>query len=265
MNLREAIQDYMDGNYLVQPKLNPDLGCSGNGLLYTSEYILTLKQLGQLTDIDKWKYISAIKQCEIQPGLFERNPIAFKQDQESVDDHYGLAVGSLIVDPTIAQRILKYGRENKVSFKSILQDYSIKASYGIVSDLAKVLAFLFGWIKVKYNYNNINPGVGTAASWLGRQSQLICCLQYAAGEKPAFWRVIYTAVSIALSGKVGNNDSWILSSLVVYCSKSSWLCRKAANIWRKRLYKYYPKGVAQVLKSYMYPVDHPLAETFITP
>jgi hypothetical protein len=253
--LKDEMIAYTDKYGLIQPQKQPNE--SGNGLLYTSEYIVTLAKLGQLETDDKVKYLGAIMSSEVQPGLFKRNPEAFTNDIEAIDDYIGLAAGSKAANRLIAQRILKYGREHKFLLKDIISDYLNRSDSSFHLPLIFV-SKLFGNIKVGYVYNNLEPNKANSEVWFGRFPQLIASLKWAAGEEPTLFEKVYTALVIATSGNKNDTNTFILSDLVVYCSQGSWLCRQVAKIWKWRLYKMYPNGMKDVYKQY-FGADYPLS------
>lgn len=251
MSIQDDFKNYTDQYGLVQP--NPN-GGSGNGLLYTAEAIVALFDKGALSqqNIDDFK--KAYASCEKEPGLMMRSPIGgpMNSDGEAPDDYVGCGAASFFLNDGLAERILKYGRGSP-------------SKYGDTGLWARILYLVLskcGLSKIPYNYNNVDPGVWTEWSWLGRQQNLICHLQFAAGETPPIWRRLWwcAAVFQATRAMKSEHDSWILSWLLIRTMNGrSWICKQVANYWWKKLLNYYPQGMSSVFADYFGNPNHPTA------
>lgn len=242
---------YIDKFGLVTPNGQQ----SGNGLLYTSEAIIAMADNDIITPLQKQYFFDVFRNCEIIPGLFRRDPENLDY-QEGPDDYVGIAAASPFISfntsGSFASRILRYGRLSRASIRGVLE------KIGVPSWIVK----LFGWIKVKYNYNNVTPGETNKGSWLGRQGQLITHFQFAAGENPWMWRKVWWcgAVLSSLRAPKDDTDSYILSWLLVRTAAGkSILCNITIKIWYYFQNKRWPGGISQVLREY-FQHEHPLVK-----
>src|SRR5260370_37567606 len=91
MALRDEITPYVDGEGLVAPNLvSPGtLIGSDSGQMYTSEYYIMLKKLGQLESQDNADFLARIGGC-INGGLLNRYRVGTPSGQEGPDDYYGV-------------------------------------------------------------------------------------------------------------------------------------------------------------------------------
>lgn len=219
MKFEDEIAAYIDEYGLVQNGINAS---SGNGLLFTAETIMVFVILGARNERMFKQFEDAYNRCQVQPGLLSRTPPGepFSQDQEGPDDYIGAGVASYFLKTDLAAKILEYGRDQPFPY---------------------------------YNYNNIEPGKFSLYSWLGRQQNLICHLQFAAGEKPPMWRKLWWCAAIwdATRAEKGNQDAFILSWLCIKTMDGrSWLCQKVANYWWKKLLEKFPSGMEEVFREY---------------
>ena len=206
---------------------------SGNGIRYTAEYVVSLLETfnyaSGVIDTEVNRINESVLKCQVQPGLYKRTPDDGRL--EAPDDYVGLGTISNLINHNIALDILKYGKEHKC------------------------------FLVIPYIYNNCEPGKWNIGAWLGRQQQVICHLQFAAGIKPALWRKIWWCGAIYLSTKsdVKDQDAYVLSWHLVKTAKGkSWLCDKFINYWKKKQEKRGLK-ISQVLKDY-FGFDHPLTK-----
>lgn len=246
----EAYNDfkpYIDKYGLVQPSPG---GGSGNGLLYTSEMIVGLNDFGLLRDEMRLSLFDTYRDCEIIPGLFRRDPNN-TGNQEGPDDYVGIAAASPFIPGNFAKRILTYGQSRRTPIRGLLEELKFP----------NFLVTLLGWMKFRYNYNNINPNVMNKGSWLGRQPQLIAHFQFAAGETPWYWRKLWWCGAVLSSLFAKDHDSYILSYLLIRTAeKKSFLARMTAKIWRHYQNKRYPGGISQVIGEYFQNPSHPLVK-----
>ena len=211
--------------------ITPDGGTSGNGTLYTAEYIIALiDNCKEIPPEEHDRLVKLYQSCEKQPGLMSRNPES--PDQEAIDDYIGCGTASYYLQDGLAQRILDYGRKNKV--------------FGIIP----------------YHYNNVNPGVWNPKAFIGRQQQIIAHLRFAAGEIPNLFQKIWWCVALILSAHAPkeNQDAYSLAwQLIRVGENKSLLCDLVIKYWRK---KQASKGIniASILGSYFNNFDHPLVK-----
>jgi hypothetical protein len=232
LQILSELQEYTDVDGLVHPNHLPGRSASGNGLLYTSEAYIMLKDHGLFDSALREHFLSILASCQVEPGLYRRSPV--HPHQQGPDDYKGVAAASGILElPHIAEQILVYGETRPVKFKGLLlSEQSHPAWWRVVLDK------LFGWVTLYYNYNNVNPGTVHRSSWLGRQNQLITHLKFAAGRKPGLFAKLYWCAVIlnSMSADKNNNDAWIMSYLLVRTAKGkSKLCDFIGNLWTKTM------------------------------
>lgn len=232
--LKDEIVSFTDSFNLVTPgKYVGDYpNGSDNGPMYTSEYFIMLAKRKELSPLDDLLWSAIVDRCMPTPGLLQRAPN--KNWQTGPDDMYGvLAAAKALNRPDVAQKILNYGFSN------------------------------FGC------FNTENPGKKTTRSFLWRQPQLLAA-NLAAAKKVAFYHAplfALTAIIIATSCynvETGNGDARRLSWLLIQAvESSSAMCRWAAKIWFKRLYKHYGNdGMRGVAKVY-YKDSHPFIKYWV--
>jgi hypothetical protein len=255
--VRQDCSTYFDQYGLMQP--GPSVS-SGNGLLFTAEYIMALMFNNELDEEERQRLIKVYNSCELEPGLLMRSPIGapFNQDQEGPDDYVGAAAASYFLRDSLAERILKYGNE-KGAYK--YADEYEEPDRREESRLFWGLKSLGGTLRIDYVYNNIHPEYFTLSSYLGRQISLLCHLKFAAGEIPTetekwFW---CRAVEDGADAKKEDHDSWILSWLLVRTmDERDPNCNEVATYWKEKLQQTWPGGIGEVLCAYFQNQDHPL-------
>lgn len=203
--LRYELAGYVNPFGLVDTQPSEKRNNSGNPTLYHSHFVWLMVRWGIWTRQDREQTVESVEEsCEIQPGLFRRAPRGkFSEVQEGPDNYIGLA-GMSAADPqiTFAQEILAYGRAHRVP---IIQALELGGHWW--------LARLFGWIRLPYVYNNLEPGTlmriewnpertrgkckPNWSAWLGRMPNLIAHFQFCAREPFPKWRA---PVAIGVSG-----------------------------------------------------------------
>jgi len=181
---------------------------SGNGLLYTSEFIIALFDNGELNKNIRDELEEIYRSCERLPGLMIRTPV-WVESQEALDDYIGCATASYFIDGgALANRILEYG----INFPSAKFDET-NESEKTRSKWVYNLLSCFGLFKVKRVYNNVTPGNFTLAAWLGRFPAVFAHLKFACGKKPTFFEKLFWIISVLFSlfKKNEDNDSFILT------------------------------------------------------
>jgi hypothetical protein len=252
----EDFKPYIDPTGMVSGRPNPD-GPEGNAILRVAEALVCWQRGEPYTMTMAYVAANGVRSCQSDPGLFHRTPknCAYHYDQEGVDDYIGLGVVAALMDRVIAQRILKYGRENKFHWKFLRLRYYYRtdgAKY-VEDDLGH--AVLVNW--------KGEPAPGDldtyAPAWLGRHLSLITHLEWAAGEKPNWFRRLCWFYSVALEPKKGDQDSWILTWLmVVVAGNKGWPEKLATAIRAWRLKRLHPEGLRGILTAY-YAHEHAIA------
>lgn len=232
MSLREKIISYLDSYGFVCPQiLRPSL----NGLLYTGYYYSLLgarKELKDAEDYLSWNYLVVL--CEKEAGLLNRSPMS--TDQEAVDDYIGVACASSFIAPSIAKRILEYGRTHFVKY---------------------------GPLKLFYYYKNGRDEGANWNAWLGRFPALICQLEWAARETPPLWRRIYWAISTAFAGlfEPTSQDPWMQSYIMILAAPRGIARWFATVIWKFRIRRTWKDGIHGPF--YAYFGEHPLTNHLV--
>lgn len=213
-SIYEDYKPYMDRWELVQPA--PDdgrpFGMSGNGLLYTSSYILALVDNSALTSQEKIRLLNVYQSCQVpnEIGLYHRTPTKVK-DFNSFDDLLGVLLASKYLDDGfMARRIYDRGQMivSEVDESEGLDHPTVKLSKKILPIL-KFLTFN----KVKWNYNNVNPDKFRVNTWLGRRIDVIATIQMAAKKRvnPIYWTYwMFTMLSAYLQGEKSDHNAFKL-------------------------------------------------------
>jgi len=154
---------------------------SGNGLLYTAEYVICLHQRGLLTNTLKSQLTKVYESCEHYPGVFSRYP-GNTDYQNAIDDYIAVATASYLLDGgEMARRVLAHGRQ-------------------------------FNWC-----WDNSDPEAKfTREGFIGRSPSFIAHVQYCAGEDPPPLHWLAWSISVAASTFSSHQDSWLLSNQLVY-------------------------------------------------
>lgn len=236
--MRKDFAVYTDSVGLLSNIPNPPLNSTGNGLLYTSFYYMTLYLWGVLTEDDKNQFVSVVQSCRKDSinGLYNRSPQ--KTDQEGPDDYLGIVAASC---------------KNALNVPLADQVYQ----YGLSTGTAP-----FNWI-----YNNETPGVFTMDAWFGRQLQLPAIFSLGAGVQPPLWRKLWMIGAIQLGGTSNpqDNNGVILS----WCSCATMdpadtMLKDYALYWIGQVLKNYPNGMKEVWSTYFNNPSHPLAVWSVT-
>jgi len=220
--LQDEIIPYIDANGFVQPGLGAE---SFNGVLYTSEYIVLLKRLGQLTPSAQLQWATALTKVTLAPGLIERTPTY--NAQEGPDDYIGYLAAGKYINSKDAIDVWNYGLTH----------------YGA--------------------FNNTYPGKWSWTAFLWRQPQLVAHTLYAANKSPGGLLQLVWAGTIALScwrEPITNTSDRILAWLLIETwDGKGWLNKWAVKLWSKRLLRDYSGGMTTVAAIYFGP-NHPLAK-----
>ena len=247
MSLLYDIIPYMDDDGFVSPSpVAPgSLYTSGNGVMYTSEFIIMASKLGILEDdvYAKHHFVDTIEQCIDKNGLLNRFPLVHEGGQEGPDDYYGLMNACMELKVTHIPR--------------------------------NVLKAIFMY---KGALNNVNPGKWTAQSFLIRQPQLLTCIISAAF--PSLINPLHILIRLLclplylVSALIIATNSLFIDQKEVDTRRLGWhvmntlkhvsLSAKLASfIWLRRLYKDYgPKGMRAVATRY-YSENHPFTTYWV--
>lgn len=229
---------YVDPNGMIADRPNPTES-TGNALLRTAQAMkLLYYAYGSRVQQELYALGAAMVGCEgPEQGLFCRTPpgCGYRANQESQDDYIGVGVLASLLNPTIAQEVLKYGRKR---------------------------FFHYGPFAFPYYYRTDGQPDTTQnpAAWLGRFGSLITHLEWAAGEKPNWFRRLWWAYDVAFCADT--QDGWALTDLMVLVAdrayRTGWLESTAIRKRASRLAKLHPEGMSGILLAY-FNYQHPIA------
>ena len=230
---KEIVKEYTDQFGLVQHSKGIT---AGNGVRFTSEWILALKSHNAMDGADLTKFYSAIEGCRVVNGLYKRSPV--NNDQEGLDDYVALVhCFYKLGDTGKAKKVLDYGLNTYVSF--------------------------WGPIRLRFVYNNVNPNVFHRSAWFGRFPALVAHFHWCAGVVPNILLRVYAAISVAITGMKDHytQDGYMLSwHLAKAANGRCFLMKIAYGIMKKRMLKYYPSF--NVLLEKYFAHKHPIAVIF---
>jgi hypothetical protein len=258
-------QDWTDENGMMTDN---DQGWStGNGMLFMAHYAFGLHATGQLTQDEMDRIIAVYKNCQREPGLYNRLPGANGWYQAH-DDLIGLMGAESLIRPNrkdrvLTQEILDYGRKTPITGIDPTEPdpkkiKMMKWMYPTLKALSYLNPFSFG--KIRYVWNNVNPGTFQPSSWLGRRMEVIATMQMASGRfvNPIYWT--YWAVNMlrVAAFKDKDHDGYTLrfhSALACegYGPVTSWICRQV----RKAVARDFG-DLGQLLGRYFVKMHHPI-------
>ncbi len=257
-----VFSDYQDYYCIVHTKRpqDRDPGADYNGLLFTAE-ACTIMQLQNViydrndiaTGLPHW-------QVEGHPGLYRHAP-ENKTDTEGPDDYIGLgALAGVCGFHQVAREILNYGKPDDQALALA------GANANPVSRGKECYASLRKGITptgfIPYNYNNVDPGKFTLATWLGKAPAIITHLKLGAGDQPTRSELAIWSAALLYSGESGlsdpshsNQDKWLQSWLMVLTYEMSHYhsgdADTAVDKWWNLLYQRYPGGIQQTMTEYL--------------
>lgn len=131
---------------------------SGNGLLYSSMFIIFCDLLGRVPDNKADWFVDKVNKCSIQPGNLTRTPDN-SQKQESWDDYLGVIVACIVLgNKKIPRQIIWHGITHAFFFKTqspltfdaflgrflFLWPMCLAAAFPIIKDLMMPFIYFFG-------------------------------------------------------------------------------------------------------------------------
>lgn len=264
--ITQEFLEYLDNKgELIAPTKN---GGSLNGVLYTSIALIVMNDNNSLSEEVKEHLAKHLSRCFLEPGLLTRTP-EHHTDQQGPDDYVGITAAAYILNLPFAKEVYEYGQRITV----------------------------FGPLKLKYVYNNTNPGTLTeplrnpvdlskqstlqllllrlwgkpdhkinVESWLGRQLQLRAHFAYASDHKPNLFLRIFWSLVIWHSArytKPNDQDGWMLAWLLVRTLNGrSWIGNLASKYWYKKMYEVFPSGLKE-LKYLEGNTNHPITKYWV--
>lgn len=256
MSIKESYYDYFKKYGFVT---NGDETCD-NGVRFTTEFLFVLDKYGEL-DQDTVDFNRELfNSCEMRPGLLRRTP-EMVNDQEGPDNNYAAIAADVLLDTGYAKRFLEYGettRVTEVDYESEWGQRPINLKWG------KLMLSILKFFKLnKYIYNTVIPGKFNFSAWYGRQMPMIAHAKLVVAKKekrklPLFWRLTW-CVGVCLSGKSLDQDGKVLCWFMIKASEGvrSWIMRRFANYWSKKLKEQYPHGIGDVLNHYFGDKNQP--------
>ena len=199
-------EKYLDANGLM----SGDGSITGNGLRYTSEYLIGLEK-NRIYDLsDAYQFFPVIDSCMLKTGLFSRTP-SKQSAQQGPDDYIALIHLGVALKQKYAIWIYEYGAKNN------------------------------------FIYLNDSANVKTLKSaFLGRFPQFLAHLKFAVGKEPTLLERLVWCYNVAFSAKGNDQDSWVLSWHLKEVYKlgkfKHWLEDLAVKHFEKRLLKSFSKG-----------------------
>lgn len=240
--LSHALLPYMDYIGLIQDKAG---GLSGNGILYTAEAAVRLREVGELDASWRRIFLHAVEKCQMPdelgtpiPGYYRRHPDprGFSAHQERQDDYIAIAVLAKLLDaPYLAEDVLKFGQRRKQIFPPL------------------------PWPSVRYYYPNENgwDAFFDPRAWLGVYPAMIACLKLACGQVPTpLEREFFEAgISHGPNQKdTTDRDSYVLPWLMKQLGGT----KDSHRQYDALLERAYPGGVPTLLRAYFLDKNHPL-------
>ena len=262
MSIKKSYLNVTDNFGLIQPPewhQNNRVKVSGNGARYTAEYLFALLHHNKLDNIEIQrlrKVFSSLNHPKHR-GLLMRTPSnAF--GQESIDNTVSALTASYILGSSFARDWLNYGKtELSTHFDtSVKRRKESRWLFRLVS--------LFGLRKIKYVYNNINPGYFNNSAYLGRFGQLIAHAKFCDGATPnlllQFWWSLSILHSMWKNRKDHHADTYFLSYHLIHVAKNkTFITRLISRIWLKWFKGRRPYGLGQVLEENYGWKSHPSA------
>lgn len=229
MGLKALIEKYIDDDGLVANIPNPvTVRTGGNQLLETSTLLILLRLSGELGDSDVYKYFRTVRNCEVEPGLYDKNPpynSNRRLDDITHDEIIGISMASSLLKLPFSQEITSYGSRK-------------------------------GWV---FSNNGTQYFTAHAKPW-HRAAYLI-----AAGETPDSWSFVTLLLALLLGALICNGDfSGKRLELIMLeaLSKKNGLIDLIYTFWRWRVTKQYG-SIKRIFIAY-HGENHPFAsEDFV--
>jgi hypothetical protein len=256
LGIHEHFEQYTESRYGLLTDNPRPLGPVGNGLMFTCEAAIVLKERGMLTDHDERTWWRAVGFCRRDEGWFTRAPVGNEphySDPERWDDYVAIAAASAVLGkPAFAVEIYWFG------LRSFYRPFP-----------------RFPWIKFA-GYWPQEPGYRSddIQCWFWRSPSMRAHFEMCAGRRPWFWNRAVWAIGVAFTGwrEPRGQDPWRLTELMVKAIPSVErlgcfpypLLRLAARIRKRRLLKHWPAkdgvaaGMPAVRAAYFQDANHPL-------
>jgi hypothetical protein len=229
----EKFLSYRDKFGLIQIQPNQT---SQNGLLWTGESIVVMKDNGVLDAETEEMLFQAMNSCLVEPGLLRRSPTNMG-DLEAHDDNIGYTTAAWLCGRThLAEDVLQHGllpiklgpfTFNFVYNNLIPRTFLKKATpeqRAARPWYERILNNLF--CEEGYRFN--------LSAWRGRMPQFVAHLYWATNRKPPLFYRIAQALVIWDNSKLkdgGHPDTWMLTWLMIRtingrCWMANWASKR---------------------------------------
>lgn len=200
---------------------NTNKSGTGNGLMYTAEYLYWLSYAKPFGYQDEFKRIKRLyESCWVPNGGFKRAPSGhYSKHLNQNDDYFGIALASKILKADFSARCLDVMRRN----------------HGAL--------------------NNVKPGEWTFKSWIGRMPQVTVTLQLSAGERPSMWGLAFWLLWLFTSLTRRKRDSAIKGWLA---GRSAYGNSKLLDNILTLFFKLFKKSHGGVGKREYFKLEHPV-------
>lgn len=258
-----AFREHRDEHGLNQVRKSSDpYVVSENGVLFTVEYLMKLDSLiGSMEDLVEYmvearRVAQVFNECDFLPGIMRRSPGALF-NYDSMDNHVArLAFDLRHNDGLFARAMKKHGQE-------VVCDGPDTSSYAEDNKKFFPIAKIFGLGRVRNYWNNMHPNLFCFFSWFGRSPGFMGLLDVAATGSSSLFRKFALWVGTvggSFWSRPDDNDQWKLGLVVWWAMRGRGaIWRLGEWIWKKRLTKFYPRGIVEVYARY-YGSDHPISK-----
>jgi hypothetical protein len=217
-----SISDYINEG-LVQDRPYPHV--SGNGLLYTAEYLIGLIKAWLPPPAMFWKSVLA---HELAPGIMQRTLIN-GCGQESLDDYFAVAyLCKVYKQPRLANRILECEMTN------------------------------FPWLKHVHNNEIVNEF--SIRAYLGRFMHLIGAFNHVVGKRVGILQQLSMYYVLTKKEDASAHDRWTLPYILceIMADHDSWLIKRGIAKFKANFAATYP-SLGRLLAAYFaQEVEHPM-------
>lgn len=227
MSFREEVElHYTDPEGMITQVRDPaEKWTSGNHLLILGTYHAILAHLGLGISRDAIDFAAAVRPCEVEPGLYNRN--AGRKDKQAHDDYIGVVAGSVACGAAFHKDVLSYGESHFWIFDNDGQ-------------------FLIGDCFFRH------PGL--VPFFRASNGQKLCVFSQVTFSLSLLWNSFTN--KDATSGVILR---WLQIQVM---GGKHWLIDRAIAFWKKRMMVKYPGGMGEVFAIY-YGSGHPFAAAML--
>ena len=226
--------------------ITPDGSVSGNGIRYTSEYLMILEKLGFQLVADRRKFWDLINLCEAESGCVNRNPD--NKDGQGPDDYCALVAADIDCAVEV------YGHGLKTGW--------------IYCNPEPGVRYNWTWEVLRRYVLGKTDRTHRLSALFFRQPQLIAHFMYSALRVPSLWRRLWWTASVwhTAFSETKHQDEWVLSQHLItsYLKQShmTWYQNWVCKYWEKQFKKTWVGGFKELLTKY-FGFEHPLARYWV--